>query len=311
MKKSRETDPCRNSNKMYQCFTLIELLVSATCQIGVLPLYFLKKIYKNCTSLRPSGRTSRFFCDLAGNGNRKKSSSHLHIFTQSAFTLIELLVVIAIIAILAGMLLPALQNAREQGRLATCMNNMKTLGSADAIYADSYDGFPVPYQLAATTYTIGDKDAKNQFHMKIMAYCGIVYKDGANFYERNLCPNVKYAGSQGTANYCWVFNRFTHPGIDGGVYTDLSKLPKVAKFKSPSVLFHAIEVMNDAEPGRYTDAWSWKATYTTTAELDVHRHKGKFNALFFDGHVDRMTKASVPHVSSTEAKTHPFYNYTM
>ena len=73
-------------------FTLIKLLVSATCQTGVFPLYHLKKNHKNCTSLRPSGRTSRFFCDLAGNGNRKKSSSHLHIFTQSAFTLIELLV---------------------------------------------------------------------------------------------------------------------------------------------------------------------------------------------------------------------------
>ncbi|MBR2904994.1 MAG: hypothetical protein IKC08_03770, partial [Lentisphaeria bacterium] len=78
--------------KEKSCFTLIELLVSVTCQIGVFPLYYLKKNYKNYTSLRPTGRTSRFFCDLAGNGNRKKNSSHLHIFTQSAFTLIELLV---------------------------------------------------------------------------------------------------------------------------------------------------------------------------------------------------------------------------
>ncbi|MBQ9770309.1 MAG: hypothetical protein IJW23_00645, partial [Lentisphaeria bacterium] len=57
-------------------FTLIELLVSAACQIGVLPLYCLKKIHKNCTSLRPSGRTSRL---------PQANSSHLHIFTQSAF----------------------------------------------------------------------------------------------------------------------------------------------------------------------------------------------------------------------------------
>ncbi|MBQ4336545.1 MAG: hypothetical protein IJC34_05100, partial [Lentisphaeria bacterium] len=68
--------------KRKQNFTLIELLVSKTCQIGVLPLYYLKKFYKNNTSLRPAGRTSRFFCGC------KKSSSHLHIFTQSAFTLI-------------------------------------------------------------------------------------------------------------------------------------------------------------------------------------------------------------------------------
>ena len=72
--------------KRKQNFTLIELLVSKTCQIGVLPLYYLKKFYKNNTSLRPAGRTSRRF-DNCQNG-----SSHLHIFTQSAFTLIELLV---------------------------------------------------------------------------------------------------------------------------------------------------------------------------------------------------------------------------
>ncbi|MBR1952572.1 MAG: hypothetical protein IKA32_08345, partial [Lentisphaeria bacterium] len=67
-------------------FTLIELLVSAACKVRVLPFYYLKIIYKNDTSLRPQGRTSRIF------DNGQKCSSHLHIFTQSAFTLIELLV---------------------------------------------------------------------------------------------------------------------------------------------------------------------------------------------------------------------------